>query len=442
MNGNAIIPSSADIMIVDDTLDNIRFLSTLLQEQGYSVRKAISGKMALTAIRTVLPDLVLLDINMPMMNGYEVCEELKNDEKTKAVPIIFISALDDVTDKVKAFHLGCADYITKPFQIEEVLARIEHQLIIKNLQSKMRSQNEQLQKTLAELKNAQAQIIQKEKMFSLSQLAAGMAHEVNNSIGFIAGNIEFARRYVQDLLNLIDIYQQEYHQPTPVVEAALAEIDLEFIVKDVEKLLNSMQTGTERISTINLALRIFSRLNESDIKPVNLHEGIDSTLILLQQRLRQEGRNWEIKVEKTYGKLPAINCYASLMNQVFLNILNNAIDVLESKWEKADNQSIIPTIWIATELTNQQTVIIRIKDNGTGIAEDVREYLFDPFFTTKPVGKGSGLGLLTSYQIVVEKHKGKLTYESTLGEGTEFFIEIPVDLTQYEKKQREDKNFS
>jgi signal transduction histidine kinase len=430
MNDNLIITSKADIMIVDDTPDNIRFLSTLLQEQGYSVRKAISGKMALTAIRTVLPDLVLLDINMPMMNGYEVCQELKNDEKTKTVPIIFISALDDVSDKVKAFHLGCADYITKPFQIEEVLARIQHQLLIKNLQSQMRSQNAQLQKTLAELKTAQAQIIQKEKMFSLSQLAAGMAHEVNNSIGFIAGNIEFARRYVQDLLKLINIYQQEYPQPNPVIEAALEEIDVEFLVKDVEKVLDSMETGAERISTMNLALRIFSRLNESDIKPVDLHQGIDSTLVLLQQRLGKEGRDWEIKLEKKYGQLPAINCYASLMNQVFLNILNNAIDALESKLQSADNTSITPTIWIATELTEGQTAIIKIKDNGTGIPENVREHLFDPFFTTKPVGKGSGLGLLTSYEIVVEKHKGKLTYQSTLGEGTEFFIEIPVNLTQ------------
>lgn len=428
MNSKLINSSNADIMIVDDTPDNIRFLSTLLQEQGYNVRKAISGKMALTAIRTILPDLILLDINMPMMNGYEVCQELKNDDTTKTVPIIFISALNDVTDKVKAFRLGCADYITKPFQMEEVLARIQHQLAIKNLESQLRSQNEQLQKTLLELRNAQAEIIQKEKMFGLSQLAAGMAHEVNNSIGFIAGNIEFARRYVKDLLNLIELYQQEYPQPNPVVEEALEEIDLEFLLKDVEKVLNSMQTGAERISTMNLALRIFSRLNESDIKPVNLHEGIDSTLVLLQQRLKPEGQNWEIKVEKNYGHLPVINCYASLMNQVFLNLFNNAIDALEDKWEKADNISITPTIWIASELIDRQKAMIRIRDNGTGIPENIREHLFDPFFTTKPVGKGSGLGLLTSYQIIVEKHKGNLTYESTLGECTEFFIEIPVNL--------------
>lgn len=430
MNGNLINSSKADIMIVDDTPDNIRFLSTLLQEQGYNVRKAINGKMALTAIRTLLPDLVLLDINMPMMNGYEVCQELKNDRTTQTVPIIFISALDDVNDKVKAFDLGGADYITKPFQIAEVLARIQHQLTIKNLQNKLRSQNEQLQHTLEELRTAQAQIIQKEKMLSLSQLAAGMAHEVNNSIGFIAGNIEFARQYVQDLLSLIEIYKQEYPELTPALETALRETDLEFIAKDVEKVLGSMQTGAERISTINLALRIFSRLNESDVKPVNLHQGIDSTLILLRQRLQQEERDWKIKVEKNYGNLPAINCYASLMNQVFLNILNNAIDALESQWEKVNNISFIPTISITTEVTEQQSVIIKIKDNGIGIPENIRQQLFNPFFTTKPVGKGSGLGLLTSYQIVVEKHQGKLTYQSKLGEGTEFFIEIPVSLTK------------
>jgi len=429
MNSNSVLSSKADIMIVDDTPDNIRFLSTLLQEQGYNVRKAINGKMALTAIRTVVPDLVLLDINMPMMNGYEVCQELKNDRVTQTVPIIFISALDDVSDKVKAFDLGGADYITKPFQIGEVLARIQHQLTIKNLQNQLQLQNEQLQNTLEELRNAQAQIIQKEKMLSLSQLAAGMAHEVNNSIGFIAGNIEFARQYIQNLIELINLYQQEYPQPSPALQAALQEIDIEFIVKDVEKVLHSMQTGTERISTINLALRIFSRLNESDIKPVNLHEGIESTLILLQQRLQKEGRNWEIKVEKNYGNLPAITCYASLMNQVFLNILNNAIDALESRWETSENPPFLPTIWITTAVTDRQNITIKIKDNGIGVPENIRTQLFNPFFTTKPVGKGSGLGLLTSYQIVVEKHQGKLTYQSQIGEGTEFCIEIPITLT-------------
>ncbi|OKH37009.1 hybrid sensor histidine kinase/response regulator [[Phormidium ambiguum] IAM M-71] len=430
MNSNSVLSSKADIMIVDDTPDNIRFLSTLLQEQGYNVRKAINGKMALTAIRTVVPDLVLLDINMPMMNGYEVCQELKNDRATQTVPIIFISALNDVNDKVKAFDLGGADYITKPFQIGEVLARIQHQLTIKTLQNQLQSQNEKLQNTLEELRTAQAQIIQKEKMLSLSQLAAGMAHEVNNSIGFITGNLEFARQYIQSLIELVNLYQQEYPQPTPALQAALQEIDLEFIVNDVEKVLHSMQTGTERISTINLALRIFSRLNESDIKPVNLHEGIESTLTLLRQRLQQEGRKWEIKVEKNYGNLPAITCYASLMNQVFLNILNNAIDALESRWETSENISVSPTIWITTTETDRQSIIIKIKDNGIGVPENIRAQLFNPFFTTKPVGKGSGLGLLTSYQIVVEKHQGILTYQSQIGEGTEFCIEIPVTLTK------------
>jgi len=186
-----------------------------------------------------------------------------------------------------------------------------------------------------------------------------------------------------------------------------------------------MQTGAERIKTIILALHIFSRLNESHIKLVDINEGIDSTLLVLQQRLTQGRQGLEIKVIKTYGDLPQVTCYASQLNQVFLNLLNNAIDALESRIEHS-HQSPIPTIWICTELTTSATVAIRIKDNGIGMTEEVQSSLFEPFFTTKPVGKGTGLGLLTSYQIVVEKHKGRLTCHSSPGQGAEFVVEIPL----------------
>lgn len=420
----------ADILIVDDTPDNIRFLSSLLLEQGYSVRKAISGKMALTAVKTVLPDLILLDINMPGMNGYEVCENLKSDSQTCSVPVIFLSAFDDVSDKVKAFQIGGIDYITKPFQFEEVLARIQNQLTIQKLQNQLQARNEQLQQALYELKKAQTQLIQKEKMIGLGQLAAGMAHEINNSIGFISNNLAPTRDYVRDLLNLIYIYQQEYPNPTTTIQKIKQEIDLDFLILDIEKLIGSMQTGTERIYSTLLALRIFSRLNEADIKAVDIHAGIDSALILLQHRLKQEGEQIEINVIKNYGDLPLITCYASQINQVFLNLLNNAIDALESGTGEAFPPYSMPTIWISTELTALETVTIRIKDNGVGIAPEIKSRLFDPFFTTKPVGKGSGLGLSTSYQIVVEKHKGQLTYHSSLGEGAEFAIEIPLHLAK------------
>ena len=428
MNSNSANIFKADILIVDDTPDNIRFLSSLLLEQGYNVRKSINGQMALTAAKTLPPDLILLDINMSGMNGYEVCERLKEDTQTSSVPIIFLSALDDVLDKVKAFQVGGVDYITKPFQIEEVLVRIQNQLTIQSLQTQLKAQNTQLQQALGNLKKAQAQLVQKEKMIGLGQLAAGMAHEINNSIGFISSNLDPARKYIQDLLNLVYLYQKEYPKPTLPIQKTIQEIDLDFLNSDIQKLVGSMQTGVERICTMLLALRIFSRLNESDIKPVDIHEGLNSTLLLLQHRFREEGKRPEIKVIKKYGKLPLVTCYASQLNQVFLNLLNNAIDALESGVGKEFSESSDPTIWISTEFTAWETIIIRIKDNGVGIAEEMRSRLFDPFFTTQPVGKVSGLGLLTSYEIVVEKHKGHLTCHSSPEQGAEFTIEIPVRL--------------
>ena len=418
----------ADILIVDDTPDNLRFLSSLLLDEGYNVRKSTNGQMALTAVKTVPPDLILLDVNMPKMSGYEVCELLKKDSQTSSVPVIFLSALDDVMDKVKAFKVGGIDYITKPFKIEEVLARIQNQLTIKNLQNELQAQNTQLQQALNELKKAQAQLVQKEKMLGLGQLAAGMAHEINNSIGFVSSNLEPASEYIQDLLNLINLYQQEYPNPSISIQEAIQEIDLDFLSLDIKKIMGSMQTGAERISTMILALRIFSRLNESDIKAVDIHEGLDSTLLLLQHRLRKEMKCPEIKVIKQYGNLPLVTCYASQLNQVFFNLLNNAIDAIDSGLEKGITELSSPTIWINTELTAYKTVKIQIKDNGIGIDEKVRSRLFNPFFTTKPVGQGSGLGLVTSYEIVVEKHKGELRCNSLPGEGAEFTIEIPVQL--------------
>ena len=428
MNSDSANIFKADILIVDDTPDNIRFLSSLLLEQGYNVRKSINGQMALTAAKTLPPDLILLDINMLGMNGYEVCERLKEDVQTSSVPVIFLSALDDVLDKVKAFQVGGVDYITKPFQIEEVLVRIQNQLTIQSLQTQLKAQNTQLQQALGNLKKAQAQLVQKEKMIGLGQLAAGMAHEINNSIGFISSNLAPARQYIQDLLKLVYLYQEEYPNPTLPIQTAIQEIDLDFLNSDIQKLVGSMQTGVERICTMLLALRIFSRLNESDIKAVDIHEGLNSTLLLLQHRFRGEGKRPEIKIIKKYGNLPLVTCYASQLNQVFLNLLNNAIDALESGIGQEFSESSSPTIWISTEFSAWETIIIRIKDNGVGIPEEMRSRLFDPFFTTKPVGKGSGLGLLTSYEIVVEKHKGQLTCHSFPAQGAEFTIEIPVRL--------------
>src|SRR5919202_1085327 len=336
MNSNQAFLPLADLLVVDDTPDNLRLLSTLLSEQGYKVRKVISGQLALRVVSVASPDLILLDINMPEMNGYEVCEQLKADPKTSEIPVIFISALDDVWDKVKAFEVGGVDYIAKPFQCEEVLARVKNQLSLRWLSKQLSEQNARLQQeirdkeaaarhrqqveealrqsearerekaqelelTLSELKRTQSQLIQSEKMSSLGQMVAGVAHEINNPVSFIRGNLTPAREYVQDLLKLIELYQQTYPKPTPDIQPLACEIDLDFLVEDWSKLMNSMQVGAQRIEEIVRSLKTFSRLDESELKPVDIHEGIDNTLLILQHRLRAQGSRPEIKVIKEYG---------------------------------------------------------------------------------------------------------------------------------------------
>ena len=281
-----------------------------------------------------------------------------------------------------------------------------------------------LEQTLQDLKNAQAQLIQTEKMSSLGQLVAGVAHEINNPVSFIYGNIDHAREHSQALLKLIELYRQEYTDTNPQIQQLTEEIELDFLMEDLPKLLSSMKIGADRIREIVLTLRNFSRLDEADMKAVNIHEGIDSTLIILQSRLKPKAGCSQIQIVKQYGNLPAVECYAGQLNQVLMNILNNAIDALIGQAQA--NEAFAPTIAIATEIVGSQWVRIGIKDNGTGISPSAQEHIFDPFFTTKPVGQGTGLGLSISYQIVAEKHRGHLKCVSEPGKGTEFLIQLPV----------------
>ncbi|QIR38489.1 PAS domain S-box protein [Tolypothrix sp. PCC 7910] len=292
------------------------------------------------------------------------------------------------------------------------------------------AQAEKLSETLHKLQQTQAQLIQQEKMSSLGQLVAGIAHEINNPVNFIHGNLSPADEYVQDLLELLKLYEKHYPHPAPEIQDFCEKVDLEFIANDLLKLLSSMRLGTNRIREIVLSLRNFSRLDEAEMKAVNIHEGLDSTLLILQNRLKAKSEHpIGIEIIKEYGKLPLVECYPGQMNQVFMNIINNAIDALDNyhnQHSQLDTQTNPSQIRIRTELTNNRRVIVRIADNGPGIPQDVQLKLFDPFFTTKPVGKGTGLGLSISYQIVVEKHAGILRCESVLGKGTEFWIEIPL----------------
>ncbi|WP_353930504.1 GAF domain-containing protein [Okeanomitos corallinicola TIOX110] len=294
----------------------------------------------------------------------------------------------------------------------------------------------QLEHTLHQLQETQAQLIQTEKMSGLGQLVAGIAHEINNPVNFIYGNLCHASNYTEDLLKLLQLYQCHYPNPSTEITSIIEAIDLNFLVQDLPKIMSSMRLGSDRIRSIVLSLRNFSRLDEAENKRVDLHEGIDNTLLILQHRLRPHSQFPGIKIIKDYGDLPKVECYAGQMNQVFMNVISNAIDVLTDEIEQ--NPHIIhtkplPTIRISTRVSpTHPYLLISIADNGPGMSKDVKKRIFDPFFTTKPVGKGTGLGLAISYQIIVEKHGGLMECISEPGKGTEFWIEIPAKLAKGE----------
>jgi PAS domain S-box-containing protein len=305
--------------------------------------------------------------------------------------------------------------------LRDISDRKQAEFALQQSEAREREKAEALKLTLNDLKSAQTQLIQSEKMSSLGRMVAGIAHEINNPVSFIQGNLTPANGYFQDLSQLLKVYQQTYPNPTPEIQKLTEDIELDFLLKDWLKLMASMKVGTERIKQIVLSLRNFSRLDESQLKQVDIHLGIDSTLLLWQNRLRAEGNRPEIIVIKNYSILPKIKCYASQLNQVFLSLLDNAIDALKSQAEPR-----LITINTSIITKSHPVVVIKIADNGVGMSEDVRQKMFDPFFTTKPVGSGTGLGLAISHHIIEQQHSGQISCFSTPGKGTELIVEIPI----------------
>ncbi len=437
MNSSDIALEPELILIVDDTPANLQVLSAALAHEGYEVGIATNGERAIRQAQYVPPALILLDVQMPGIDGFETCRRLKADPTTQGIPVIFMTALADADYKVHGFAVGAVDYITKPFQHEEVMARVRVHLQIRHLTEQLATNNQALAqlndnleakveaRTIA-LQQAQLTLIQQEKLSALGQLVAGIAHEINNPVNFIHGNLFYAQRYSLNLLDVLRDYQQEFPDISGPLQAKLDAIDLPFLQTDLIKIIDSMQVGTERIQEIVLSLRSFSRLDEAMFKTVNVHDGIDSTLMILQHRLKAQHDRPEIAVVKQYGHFPPLDCFPGQLNQVFMNLLSNAIDALDER-AAFDGRSGQPAqITIQTKQLDGNRLMITIGDNGTGILEEVKTVMFDPFFTTKSVGKGTGLGLSISHQIIVERHGGTLTCRSTPNQGSEFTIVLPL----------------
>ncbi|MEB3357498.1 MAG: response regulator [Synechococcales bacterium] len=447
-------PSPSDfILIVDDTPANLAVLAQTLKGAGYAVRVAMDGESALQQAEDEQPSLILLDVMMPGIDGFETCRQLKANPKTHSVPVIFMTALGDSENRIQGLSLGAVDYITKPFNEPEVLARIRIHLSLQNLLQTLQSQNERLkaeitqrqlaeqalQRANAELAKAQIDLIQQEKLSALGDLVAGVAHEISNPISCISGSIQLVQNYSQHLLQHLALYQSQYPEGSDRIAAHAEKVDLDYLVTDFPSLMKAIQMSSDRIFAMSRSLRIFARYDVQHRKvKADLQEILDSTLLILNHRLKAQEHRDEITVIREYGGLPDVFCFPDRLSQVFMNILANAIDAFDERCSTfaEDSPRLDPSdcstlktsplqLRIAADLEDM-FVVFRIEDNAGGMPESVKERIFERAFTTKPVGKGTGLGLSIVRQIVVDDHGGGLTCQSILGVGTEFTIKLPM----------------
>ena len=364
-------------------------------------------------------DVVLLDLSLPDSFGLETLKKLQ--ALAPDIPVVVLTGADDRDLALQAMAIGAQDYLVKDQCSAPLLERaIRYAIERKKAEVQIIKQERELN---------QLKLMHSEKMATLGQLVASVAHEINNPVNFIYANLTHVDNYTQDLLALLDLYQQGYVHSAPEIQDKIEDIELDFLLEDLPKSLSSMKIGAERICELVLTLRNFSRLDDAQMKPANIHEGIDSTLLILRDRLKEKSGHRAIQVIKEYGNLPLVECYSGQLNQVFMNILSNAIDALYQHNPDVSSEEMKnhpPTLTIRTQVLDNNRVGINIKDNRPGMTESVKTKIFDPFFTTKEVGKGTGLGLSISYQIILEKHGGQLQCISAPGQGAEFILEIPI----------------
>jgi signal transduction histidine kinase len=416
---NSDISSRPSVLIVDDQLTNIEVLGAALA-RDYEISFATGGAEGLELAMRYPPDLILLDVMMPGMDGFEACRQVRASPQLRDIPVIFISALEDVADKVKAFQSGGSDYVTKPFQTEEVLARVFTHVALYRTQRNLYDREETLRSNLAELEAAHAklkemgsQILQSEKLASIGQLAAGVAHEINNPIGFVNSNLGTLKLYVEKMLNVLSAYEKSEGEMSGETREALTalkqKINLDYLREDIGSLLAESMDGMQRVKHIVQDLKDFSHVDETGMQLADLEQGLDSTLNVVWNELK-----YKAEVVKEYAGIQHVMCIPAQLNQVFMNLLINAGQAIEENGK----------ITIRTG-QDEDGVWVEVEDTGKGVQPEHLDRIFDPFFTTKPVGKGTGLGLSVSFGIV-QKHGGRIEVKSEVGKGTIFRVVLPV----------------
>ena len=420
---------TSTVLVVDDEANNRNVIVAQLKNEGYQIKTAASGEEALDIIDRELPDLILLDVMMPGISGFDVAEILKNEQRTANIPIIMLTSLGDVSSRLTALNNGAEEFLTKPVGRAELAARIRNLLKIKNHQDDLSRYSNLLEGQVAERTNAletvnlqldetYSQLLQAEKLAALGQLAAGVAHEINNPIGFVSSNLGTLNGYLKDLLKIVEAYEdviaaqpgktQEYAD----LQSLKAELDLDFLRTDAPQLITESLDGVTRVRGIVKDLKNFAHV---DVSPewgaANLHECLNSTLNIANHEIK-----YKATVIKDYGELPEVECLPSQLNQVFLNLLVNAAQAIPENGQG--------TITVRTS-ADSENVRIEICDSGCGITPENIKKIFDPFFTTKPVGTGTGLGLSLSYGII-KRHHGRIEVGSEVGRGTTFRITLPI----------------